>query len=131
MMGKFFWWAGTIFLIWNWELAYASRIDCSAISTEAQPPVQTVLQRFELPETMYHQNGLSRIQFSNCAIKPRHQHTGPEVVYALKGEIHFQFEGGDEKIIRAGESFQVPPHVFHVTQAGSEGATVLATWILK
>lgn len=93
-------------------------------------PLQVVLQRFNLPGTRYHNAGMSMVTFSPGSIKSRHEHSGPEVGFVLEGELILKLEGSPPQIIHAGESFQIPTHVFHTTEAGQKGAKVIATWIL-
>jgi quercetin dioxygenase-like cupin family protein len=93
-------------------------------------PPQVVLQRFDLPGTPYHHCGMSVVTFDPGNKKTRHEHTGPEVGFVLEGELILKLEGYPAKIIRAGESFEIPMHVFHTTEAGAKGAKVIATWML-
>lgn len=93
-------------------------------------PPQVILQRFDLPGTIYHNAGMSMVTFLPGSMKSRHAHTGPEVGFVLEGELILKLEGYPQKIIHAGESFQIPMHVFHTTEAGPKGAKAIATWIL-
>jgi quercetin dioxygenase-like cupin family protein len=104
---------------------------CNQICFAYKEPPQVVLQRFDLPDTSYHNCGMSMVVFLPGDKKPRHEHTGPEVVFVLEGELTLKLEGHPAKTIHAGESFQIPMHVFHTTEAGPKGAKVVATWILK
>lgn len=98
---------------------------------QAQEPPQVVLQRFDLPNTDYQHNGMSLITYAPHDLKPRHQHTGPEVGFVLAGEITIKLEGHPAQHYHAGESFQIPVDTYHTTEAGPHGAKVLATWMLK
>ena len=40
-----------------------------------------------------------------------------------------QVEAQPVKVIRGGGSFQIPANAIHVTKAGPEDATVIATWV--
>jgi beta-lactamase class A len=93
-------------------------------------PPQVVLQRFKLPETIYKNAGMSMVTFLPGSMKHRHEHTGPEVGFVLEGELILKLEGQPAQTIHAGESFQIPMHTFHTTEAGPKGAKVIATWIL-
>jgi quercetin dioxygenase-like cupin family protein len=86
-----------------------------------------VLQRVPVPGTD-HEMGLGVAQFPPNASKPRHKATGPEVVYVLEGELTVQVDKQPTKIVHAGESYQMPANVVHVTTAGPAGAKVVATW---
>lgn len=97
----------------------------------AKEPPQVVLQKFDLPGTPFHDCGMSMVTFHPGDKKSRHEHTGPEVGFVLEGELIINLEGQQAKIFHAGESFQIPMHVFHTTEAGPKGAKVIATWILE
>ena len=73
--------------------------------------------------------GMGVSEFPPGAEKPRHMATGPEVCYVLRGEIILQVKDQPTKVVRAGESFQIPANAIHVTKAGPDGATVIATWV--
>lgn len=110
--------------------ANASVMTSQSNQQNNEPP-QVVLQRFDLPETNYHHCGMSMTTFAPNSMKNRHEHTGPEVGFVLDGELILKLEGQPTQIIKAGRSFQIPMNVYHTTRAGSKGAKVIATWILK
>jgi len=86
------------------------------------------LQRVSVPGTD-RQMGMGISEFPPYAVKPRHKATGPEVAYVLEGEVTVQLEGQPAKVVHAGESFQLPANVVHLTTAGPAGAKVVATWV--
>ena len=89
-----------------------------------------VLQRIDMPDPHY-QMGLQKAVLAPNEVKARHMHTGPEVDYVLDGEIIITMDGQPEKRIKAGESFQYLAYAPHVSKAGPQGATVLATWVVE
>jgi len=98
-------------------------------ASEAAPDVQVqVLQRMEIPKSHY-QMGLEIAEYPPNAIKAKHMHSGPVVVYVLEGKLTVMMEGETPKTYKAGESFQYPSYAVHSTKAGPNGAKVLATWI--
>ncbi len=68
-------------------------------------------------------------EFPPNAEKPRHTATGPELCYVLEGTVTVKVDGRPPKVVRAGETFQLPAYVMHATTAGPAGAKVLATWV--
>ena len=104
----------------------------SMSSAKYQDNSQTqILQRFELPGTVYKHGGLGLTTFPPNAKKSIHMHSGPEVAYVQKGEISVKFVGQAAKVYKTGDSYQIPPNVLHSTVAGPQGAAVLATWVMK
>jgi quercetin dioxygenase-like cupin family protein len=102
----------------------------SAMAAYAAPAAKEtqVLERVSVNGTN-REMGMGVSEFPPGAEKPRHMATGPEVCYVTRGEIILQVEGRTVKVIRAGGSFQIPANAIHVTKAGPEGATVIATWV--
>lgn len=102
----------------------------SAIADMPTPAKSDVLQRIDMPDTHY-QMGLQKAVLAPNEVKARHMHTGPEVAYVLEGEVIITMDGQPEKRIKAGDSFQHLAHEPHISKAGPQGATVLATWVVE
>lgn len=102
----------------------------SAQAAGMAPPAKetVVLQRVPVPGTD-REMGLGIADFPPNAAKPRQKASGPEVCYVLEGEVTVRAEGQPAKFFRAGETFQIPANVVHLTTAGPAGAKVLATWV--
>ena len=106
--------------------------------TQAQQPTaaaaqtikRTPLQRFDVPGTNYETViGLAEI-VPNATIG-RHTHPGPESGYMLEGEMVLMVQGQPEKVVKAGESYQVPPGAVHDGRSGPQGAKVIATYVVE
>ena len=55
---------------------------------------------------------LVKVHFDKGGIGYKHEHYHSQVTYVEKGE--FEFSIGDEtKIVKAGDSVYIPPHVLH------------------
>ena len=102
----------------------------AAIADMPIPAKSDVLQRIDMPDTHY-QMGLQKAVLAPNEVKARHIHTGPEVAYVLEGEVIITMDGQPEKRIKAGDSFQHLAHEPHISKAGPQGATVLATWVVE
>ena len=74
------------------------------------------------------QMGMGIAEFPPNSAKPRQQAAGPEVCYVREGEVMVQIAGQPTRTFHAGETFQLPANVVHVTTAGPVGAVVVATW---
>ena len=91
---------------------------------------RTPLQKFDIPGTNYETIiGMAEI-VPNVNIR-RHTHPGPESGYMLEGEFVLYVEGQPEKTVKAGESYQVPPGAIHDAKTGSNGAKVVATYVVE
>jgi mannose-6-phosphate isomerase-like protein (cupin superfamily) len=94
----------------------------------AQTIKRTPLQRFDVPGTNYE----TLIDGGWCLTSiGRHTHPGPESGYVLEGEMVLMIEGQPDKLIKAGESYQVPPGAIHDGRAGPKGAKVVATYVVE
>jgi len=102
----------------------------SAFAANAAPAAKEtqVLERVVVNGTN-REMGMGVSEFPPNAAKPRHMATGPEVCYVMKGEIILQVDGQPVQDIHAGGSFQIAANAIHVTKAGPDGATIIATWI--
>jgi quercetin dioxygenase-like cupin family protein len=61
----------------------------------------------------------------------RHTHPGPESGYMLEGDFVLLVEGHPDKLVKAGESYQVPPGAVHDARTGERGAKVIATYVVE
>lgn len=100
-----------------------------AHAADTPPPAKetVVFERVAIPSTNW-EMGIGLAEFPPNAAKPRHHATGPEVCFVLEGEVRVEVEGQPTRVVRAGETFQLPAGAVHVTSAGPAGAKVLATW---
>ena len=106
-------------------------------TTRAQQPApaaqtikRTPLQKFDVPGTNYETViGLAEI-VPNVSIG-RHTHPGPESGYMLEGEMVLMVQGQPDKVVKAGESYQVPAGAVHDGRSGPQGAKVVATYVIE
>lgn len=116
----------------RWCLPILAALSCSqpALAAGKAPDAKdtVVLQRVAVPGTG-HEMGMGIAEFPPNAAKPRHKASGPEACYVLEGEVTVRLEGEPPRVFHAGETFQLPAGVVHVTTAGPAGAKVLASWV--
>ena len=99
-----------------------------AAAEKAIPAKDTiVLQRVPVPGAGW-EMGMGIAEFPPNSAKPRQVATGPEVCYVREGEVVVQISGQPARTFHAGETFQLPANVGHVTTVGPAGAVVVATW---
>jgi quercetin dioxygenase-like cupin family protein len=103
-----------------------------AVSAVAQQSgiKRTPLQSVEFPAGYTVVSGIAEIAPGHCA--GRHTHPGVEVTYIMEGAAVLKMEGQPDRVVKAGESFQVPPNTPHdaCTMEG-EVFKVLATYIVE
>ena len=100
----------------------------------AAPGEQTIkrtpLQRFDVPGTSFETViGLAEV-VPNASIDG-HTHPGPESGYVLEGEMVLMVQGQPDRLVKAGESYQVPPGAVHDGRSGPQGAKVIATYVVE
>jgi quercetin dioxygenase-like cupin family protein len=61
----------------------------------------------------------------------RHTHPGPESGYMVEGDMVLLIEGQPERLVKTGESYQVPAGAIHDARSGARGAKVVATYVVE
>jgi quercetin dioxygenase-like cupin family protein len=102
----------------------------AAFAQASGPIKRTPLQKFDVPGTNYETViGIAEI-VPNVNIG-RHTHPGPESGYMLEGEMTLLVQGQPDKVVKAGESYTVPPGAIHDAKTGPAGAKVIATYVVE
>jgi quercetin dioxygenase-like cupin family protein len=97
----------------------------------AQTPIKrTPLQKFDVPGTSY-ETVIGIAEIAADVNVGRHTHPGPESGYLLEGEFTLLVEGQPPRLVKAGESYQVPPGAIHDARSGAQGAKVIATYVVE
>jgi quercetin dioxygenase-like cupin family protein len=97
----------------------------------AQTPIKrTPLQKFDVPGTSY-ETVIGIAEIAADVNIGRHTHPGPESGYLLEGEFTLLVEGQPPRLVKAGESYQVPPGAIHDARSGAQGAKVIATYVVE
>ena len=102
-----------------------------AAGTTAAPTIKrTPLQRFDVPGSQYETViGMAEI-VPNVNIG-RHTHPGPESGYMVEGDMVLLIDGQPERLVKTGESYQVPAGAIHDARSGARGAKVVATYVVE
>lgn len=97
----------------------------------ATPTIKrTPLQKFDVPGTSYEAViGIAEI-IPNANIG-RHSHFGVESGYVLEGELSLMVDGQPAKLLKAGDSYQIPAGVIHDGRSGPQGGKVIATYVVE
>ena len=91
---------------------------------------RTPLQTVDFPPGFTTVSGIAEIAAGNCA--GRHTHPGIESSYLMEGEAILKVAGQPDRMLKAGDSFQIPPGTPHdaCTPAG-QPAKVLAVYVVE
>ncbi len=113
---------------------------CSAIALAATdrgsaaqtPPSFTrkILQKIEYPGDRY-VCVLVEVEIEPNGIVARHTHPGVESSYIVSGSSTLSVKGQPDRVIRAGDGFQIPPEVPHSVRNGSEKTRVIANYTVE
>ena len=125
---------------WLGTLALATMLSVSSlqITAHAQQPAapqaqtikRTPLQKFDVPGTNYETViGLAEV-VANVNIG-RHTHPGVESGYVLEGEMVLIVQGHPDKMLKAGDSYQIPMGAVHDGRSGPQGAKAIATYVVE
>jgi quercetin dioxygenase-like cupin family protein len=108
----------------------AAQQNLPAMTQQTANIKRTPLQKFDVPGTNYETViGMAEI-VPNVNIG-RHTHPGPESGFMLDGEMVLIVAGQPDKIVKSGESYQVPPGAIHDAKTGPNGAKVIATYVVE
>jgi quercetin dioxygenase-like cupin family protein len=97
---------------------------------EALPIKRTPLQRFDVPGTGF-ETVIGIAEIAPSIAIGRHTHPGPESGYVMSGSFELLIDGQAPRLLKAGDSYQVPSGAVHDAKAGSEGAKVIATYVVQ
>lgn len=95
------------------------------------PPIKRIpLQRFEVPGTLF-ETVIGIAEIAPSVVIGRHTHPGPESGYVMAGSFELLIDGQAPRLLKAGDSYQVPSGAVHDAKAGPEGAKVIATYVVQ
>lgn len=90
---------------------------------------RTPLQKLDFPAGYNTVTAIAEVPAGGAA--GRHTHPGMETGYVLEGELELVLDGQPPKIIKAGESYQIPEGAVHDAKAGDKSFKVLGVYIVK
>lgn len=100
-------------------------------SAQAQPGfTRRILQKTEYPGDRY-VCVLMEIDIDANALIPRHTHPGVESSYIVSGSSTLSVKGQPDRVLNAGDGFQIPPEVPHSVRNGPAKSRVVATYIVE
>ena len=99
----------------------------------AQPPSgikRTPLQKVDVPGTNLDAITAIAEIAPNAAIG-RHTHPGPETGYLIEGEMTLLIDGQPPRVLKAGESYQIPSGAIHDAKSTEKGVKVMAVYVVE
>jgi quercetin dioxygenase-like cupin family protein len=93
---------------------------------------RTILEKQEFPGSQYATiTGIAEV--APGATAARHTHPGIENGYLLEGEASLKIQGQPERVIKAGDSFQVAPMVPHSLRnlSNDKPLKLISTWVVE
>ncbi|HWI12408.1 MAG TPA: cupin domain-containing protein [Burkholderiaceae bacterium] len=100
-------------------------------SPSAAPNVKRIpLQRFDVPGTAF-EAVIGIAEIAPSVAIGRHTHPGPESGYVIEGGFELLIDGEPPRLLKAGDSYKVPPGAIHDAKAGPQGAKVIATYVVE
>ena len=113
-----------------WTNPVGAQKSLPAAATQTKGMKRIPLQRFDVPGTAYETViGIAEIA-PNVSIG-RHTHPGPESGYLIEGGFELLIDGEAPRMLKAGDSYKVPPRTVHDAKTGPEGAKVIATYVVE
>jgi quercetin dioxygenase-like cupin family protein len=99
--------------------------------TQSPPRIPLrILKRIEYPGDKY-VCVLLEVDLDPDAPVPRHMHPGVESTYLVLGSITLSIKGQPDRIVKAGEGYQIPPETPHSIRNGPDKSTIISTLIVE
>jgi quercetin dioxygenase-like cupin family protein len=115
-------------------LACAPAVLAQSAAAPAASPPQAIkripLQRFDVPGTGY-ETVIGIAEIAPNVLIGRHTHPGPESGYVTEGSFELLIDGEAPRLLKSGDSYQVPARVVHDARTGPDGAKVIATYVVE
>jgi quercetin dioxygenase-like cupin family protein len=97
-------------------------------AASAQGIKRTPLQKIDFPDGYTTVTAIAEVPAGGAA--GRHSHPGIETGYVMEGELTLMIDGQPPKVLKAGESYQIPAGVIHDAKAVDKPFKVLAIYIV-
>ncbi|MGB5901565.1 MAG: cupin domain-containing protein [Xanthobacteraceae bacterium] len=90
---------------------------------------RTLLQKVEFPDGYVTVTGLAELPPGAAA--GRHTHPGIETGYVLEGELNLEIDGQPTKLLKPGDSYQIPAGAVHDAKVhGDKSMKVLGVYVV-
>jgi quercetin dioxygenase-like cupin family protein len=91
---------------------------------------RTMLQTVDFPPGFTTVSAVVEVAPRGCA--GSHNHPGVESTYVMEGEVVLKLDGEPDRVLKAGDSFQIPPGVVHdACVTNGSPVKLLATFVVE
>ena len=101
-----------------------------AITQGANDIKRTILQKFDVPGSNY-ETVIALVEIVPNGVIGKHTHFGIDSGVLQSGDISLNAVGRPEQIVKAGDSWQIPPNTVHWGKAGPTGAKIINTYVVE
>ena len=91
---------------------------------------RTILSKTEMPDGKYVAL-LAEVEIDAGVAVPRHTHPGVESAYCLDGSAQLSITGQPDRMVKAGDSFQVPTETPHNAKVGDKPFKLVVTYTVE
>jgi quercetin dioxygenase-like cupin family protein len=89
-----------------------------------------ILRRTEYPGEKY-ACVLVEVDLAPGELVPRHMHPGVESTYLASGTMMLSVQGQSDRMVKAGEGYQIPPDTPHNIRNGPDRSKIVSTLIVE
>jgi quercetin dioxygenase-like cupin family protein len=91
---------------------------------------RTILSKTDMPDGKYVAI-MAIVEIDAGAAVPRHTHPGVESGYCLEGSAQLSVKGQPDRMVKAGDSFQVPTETPHGAKVGDQPFKLVVNYTVE
>ena len=91
---------------------------------------RTILSKTDMPDGKYVAL-LVAVEIDAGVAVPRHTHPGVESAYCLEGSAQLSVKGQPDRMVKAGDGFQVPTETPHSAKIGDKPFKLMVTYTVE
>jgi quercetin dioxygenase-like cupin family protein len=91
---------------------------------------RTILSKTDMPDGKYVAL-LVAVEIDAGVVVPRHTHPGVESAYCLDGSAQLSVKGQPDRMVKAGDGFQVPTETPHNAKVGDKPFKLIVTYTVE
>ncbi len=102
----------------------------TAAEAQSAGLTRTTLSTVDGPSAGYH-TVMMRVEIAPNFLVARHTHPGIESSYIMEGGGTLSVKGGEDRQLKPGDGFQIPPETPHSLRNGPAATLVLANYVVE
>ena len=91
---------------------------------------RTILSKTDMPDGKYAAL-LAEVEIDAGVAVPHHTHPGIESAYCLDGRAQLSIKGQPDRMVKQGDSFQVPTETVHSAKIGDKPFKLVVTYTVE